>query len=73
MTFKSKVSRRDFLKFLAAGATTIAFGSVLGFSSPHVLRGRHPVPLSVPARSSGGERRGFRVGWISATDRFAGR
>ena len=33
MTFDSKVSRRDFLKFLAAGATTIAFGSVLGFSS----------------------------------------
>jgi hypothetical protein len=33
VTFDSKVSRRDFLKFLAAGATTIAFGSVLGFSS----------------------------------------
>ena len=33
MTFDGKVSRRDFLKFLAAGATTIAFGSVLGFSS----------------------------------------
>ena len=33
MTFDSKVSRRDFLKLLAAGATTIAFGSVLGFSS----------------------------------------
>jgi cold shock CspA family protein len=33
VTFDSKVSRRDFLKFLAAGASTIAFGSVLGFSS----------------------------------------
>ncbi|MGH9926529.1 MAG: twin-arginine translocation signal domain-containing protein, partial [Nitrososphaera sp.] len=33
MTFDGKVSRRDFLKFLAAGATTLAFGSVLGFSS----------------------------------------
>jgi hypothetical protein len=33
VTFDSKVSRRDFLKFLAAGATTLAFGSVLGFSS----------------------------------------
>jgi hypothetical protein len=33
VTFDGKVSRRDFLKFLAAGATTLAFGSVLGFSS----------------------------------------
>jgi hypothetical protein len=33
MTSDGKVSRRDFLRLLAAGATTIAFGSVLGFSS----------------------------------------
>jgi TAT (twin-arginine translocation) pathway signal sequence len=33
VTFDGKVSRRDFLKFLAAGATTLAFGSILGFSS----------------------------------------
>jgi hypothetical protein len=33
VTSNGKVSRRDFLKFLAAGATTITFGSVLGFSS----------------------------------------
>ena len=33
VTFDGKVSRRGFLKFLAAGATTLAFGSVLGFSS----------------------------------------
>jgi hypothetical protein len=33
VTFNDKVSRRDFLKFLAAGATTLAFGSIFGFSS----------------------------------------
>ena len=33
MTSDGKISRRDFLRLLAAGATTIAFGSVLGFSS----------------------------------------
>jgi hypothetical protein len=33
VAFDSKVSRRDFLKILAAGATTLAFGSFLGFSS----------------------------------------
>jgi hypothetical protein len=33
VTFDSKVSRREFLRLLAAGATTLAFGSVLGFSS----------------------------------------
>src|SRR5918995_2375092 len=33
VAFNKKVSRRDFLKFFAAGAATIAFGSVLGFSS----------------------------------------
>ena len=33
VTFDNPVSRRDFLKFLAAGATTLAFGSIFGFSS----------------------------------------
>src|SRR5687767_2930694 len=33
MTFDGKVSRRDFLKFMAAGATTLAFGSIFGLSS----------------------------------------
>jgi hypothetical protein len=33
VTFDGKVSRRHFLKILAAGATTLAFGSVLGFSN----------------------------------------
>jgi hypothetical protein len=33
VAFNKKVSRRDFLKFFAAGATTLAFGSILGFSS----------------------------------------
>ena len=33
MTSDGKISRRDFLRLLGAGATTIAFGSVLGFSS----------------------------------------
>jgi hypothetical protein len=33
VTFDGKVSRRHFLKILAAGATTLAFGSILGFSS----------------------------------------
>ncbi len=33
VTFHNKVSRRDFLKLLAVGATTVAFGSIFGFSS----------------------------------------
>jgi hypothetical protein len=33
VTFHNKVSRRDFLKLLGAGATTLAFGSIFGFSS----------------------------------------
>src|SRR4051812_18363297 len=33
VTFDNKVSRRDFLKFVAAGATAVAFGSIFGFSS----------------------------------------
>jgi hypothetical protein len=33
VTFDGKVSRRHFLKILAAGATTLAFGSVLGSST----------------------------------------
>ena len=33
VTFDNLVSRRDFLKLLAAGATTLAFGSIFGFSS----------------------------------------
>jgi hypothetical protein len=33
VTFDNPISRRDFLKFLAAGATTLAFGSIFGFSS----------------------------------------
>src|ERR687897_351275 len=33
VAFDNKVSRRHFLKILAAGATTLAFGSVLGFST----------------------------------------
>ena len=31
VTSDNKVSRRHFLKILAAGATTLAFGSILGF------------------------------------------
>ena len=45
MTFDNPVSRRDFLKFLAAGATTLAFGSFFGFSSL--------LPTNQNARSSG--------------------
>jgi hypothetical protein len=33
VTYDNKVSRRHFLKILAAGATTLAFGSILGFSN----------------------------------------
>jgi hypothetical protein len=33
VAFDGKVSRRDFLRLLAAGATTLAFGSVFGLSS----------------------------------------
>lgn len=33
VTFDNKVSRRHFLRILAAGATTLAFGSILGFSN----------------------------------------
>jgi hypothetical protein len=33
VAFDNKVSRRHFLKILAAGATTLAFGSMLGFSN----------------------------------------
>ena len=33
MTFDDKISRRHFLKILSAGATNLAFGSILGFSS----------------------------------------
>ena len=33
VTFDNPVSRRDFLKLLAAGATALAFGSIFGFSS----------------------------------------
>ncbi len=33
VAFNKKVSRRDFLKFFAAGGTALAFGSILGFSS----------------------------------------
>src|SRR5919109_4518450 len=33
MTFDNSVSRKDFLKLLAAGATTLAFGSIFGFTS----------------------------------------
>src|SRR5919109_4101521 len=33
MTFDNSISRKDFLKLLAAGATTLAFGSIFGFTS----------------------------------------
>ena len=33
MAFHDKISRRDFLKLFGAGATTLALGSILGFSS----------------------------------------
>jgi hypothetical protein len=33
VSYDNKVSRRHFLKILAAGATTLAFGSMLGFSN----------------------------------------
>jgi hypothetical protein len=33
MTFDNSISRRGFLKLLAEGATTLAFGSIFGFSS----------------------------------------
>ena len=51
VAFDNRVSRRDFLKFLGAGATTIAFGSLFGFST--LLSGNNKSGRGIGSSSSG--------------------
>jgi hypothetical protein len=73
VAFHDKVSRRDFLKLLAAGATTLAFGSIFGFSSllPTNKNGRGingsvgGVPQAAAQTTSGSFVSGPNTGTIS--------